>query len=69
MLLMLTAMMPLSCLDTALQNCFFTNLSSFTFSATDRFLLAHGINFVPTRAPPTATDVRAEYNTFSRRIF
>eukprot|EP01050_Picozoa_sp_SAG11_P020004 SAG11_NODE_3285_length_2552_cov_5.097432_1_plen_733_part_01 len=69
MLLLLTAMMPLSCFDTALQNCFVTNLSSFIFSATDHFLLAHGINFVPTRSPPTAKELRTEFNVFSRRIF
>eukprot|EP01050_Picozoa_sp_SAG11_P007318 SAG11_NODE_605_length_8236_cov_3.988571_5_plen_204_part_00 len=67
--LMLTALMPVSLFETALDNCFFTNLSSYTFTDAETFVVAHGLNFVPTRKPPTRDALRQDFATFSRRVF
>eukprot|EP01050_Picozoa_sp_SAG11_P018712 SAG11_NODE_2873_length_2880_cov_9.311399_3_plen_313_part_01 len=68
-MLMIASMMPLAALDTAITNIFFTNLSSITFTADQRYLIAHGLNFIPSKPPLSRDELRRDYSAFSRRIY
>eukprot|EP01050_Picozoa_sp_SAG11_P024688 SAG11_NODE_5335_length_1592_cov_5.702612_1_plen_148_part_00 len=68
-MLMLASLLPCTLLDTAITNTFFTNLSSFAFTADQRYLIAHGLNYVPSRPPPTREQLCADFKTFSRRVY
>eukprot|EP01050_Picozoa_sp_SAG11_P010692 SAG11_NODE_1086_length_5931_cov_2.593450_4_plen_526_part_00 len=68
-MLMLVSLLPCSLLDTAITNTFFTNLSSFAFTADQQYLIAHGLNYVPSRPPPTREQLRADFNTFTIDFF
>eukprot|EP01052_Picozoa_sp_SAG31_P039304 SAG31_NODE_5421_length_2547_cov_12.100899_1_plen_327_part_10 len=65
---MLLSLMPVTILQSTVQNTFFTNLSTATFTAEERYVLGLGLNFIASPKLPEWQEINADYNRFARRV-
>jgi hypothetical protein len=61
-------MMPMSIMNSQLQNVDFTNLSSFTFDAAMSYVCGMSLGFIPTMQPVSRAEVQQDFEVFERRV-